>query len=126
AAAAFTPARRVVLAEGATEMILLPTLMRQALGVEELPYQVAAGLAEAPRDLLSKLDLEAARVAYLVDGDDGGSKLKRALMDVDVPENLIAELDVPGIENVVDLDVYREAIVALVAESNGSLTDAEI
>lgn len=126
AAAAFTPARRVVLAEGATEMILLPTLMRQALGVEELPYQVAAGLAEAPRDLLSKLDLEAARVAYLVDGDDGGNELKRALMDVDVPENLIAELDVPGIENVLDVDVYHEAIVALVRESNGNLTDAEI
>jgi energy-coupling factor transporter ATP-binding protein EcfA2 len=126
AAAAFTPARRVVLAEGATEMILLPTLIREALGVDELPYQVAAGLAEAPRDLLSKLDLEAAHVAYLVDGDDGGAKLRQALIDVSVPENLIETLDVPGIENVVDPERYFEALVALVDESNPGLAEKDL
>lgn len=121
AAAAFTPARRVVLAEGATEMILLPTLMRAALGIAELPYQIAAGLAEAPRDLLSKLDLEAAHVAYLVDGDDGGEKLKRALVDESVPAKLIAEVSVPGIENVVDDACYADAIRALLLECNPGL-----
>ncbi|WP_243073672.1 AAA family ATPase [Microbacterium sp. SS28] len=126
AAAAFTPARRVVLAEGATEMILLPTLMRTALGVGELPYQVAAGLAEAPNDLLSKLDLEAARVAYLVDGDDGGKKLAKALSDVGVPERLIAELSTPGIENVIDAGCYGKALTALVLESNPGLTDEDL
>ncbi|WP_448810373.1 AAA family ATPase [Agromyces bauzanensis] len=126
AAAAFTPARRVVLAEGATEMILLPSLMRHAIAQDELPYQIAAGLAEAPRDLLSKLDLEAAHVAYLVDGDDGGKKLKRALAGVGVPENLITELAVPGIENVIDPAAYGEAIAALVAESNANLTEADL
>lgn len=126
AAAAFTPARRVVLAEGATEMILLPSLMRKAIGTDELPYQIAAGLAEAPRDLLSKLDLEAAHVAYLVDGDDGGKKLKRALVGVGIPENLITELAAPGIENVIDHAAYREAMAALVAESNANLTGADI
>lgn len=126
AAAAFTPARYVVLAEGATEMILLPTLMRAALDLSELPYQVAAGLAEAPTDLLPTLDLEAARVVYLVDGDDGGKKLASSLEDLDTPSSLIVELAVPGIENVVDLDCYRDALVALVGESNPGLSATDL
>lgn len=72
AAAAFTPARCVVLAEGATEMILLPSLLRSATGLEVLPYQVAPGLSEVPRDFYPSLDLEGAKVAYVLDGDSGG------------------------------------------------------
>ncbi|SDB93979.1 AAA domain-containing protein [Sanguibacter gelidistatuariae] len=118
AAAAFTPARLVVLAEGATEMILLPTLMRSAIGENELRYQVAPGLSEVPRDFMPKLDLEAARVAYLVDGDDGGLKLKKSLTVAGVPENLVAELGAPGIENLIDPSDYRGAIAALLPECN--------
>jgi hypothetical protein len=122
AAAAFTPARSVVLAEGATEMILLPTLVRAATGESELPYQVAPGLSEVPNDFLPRLDLEAARVAYLVDGDDGGTALRASLLDAGVPESLIADLGVPGIENLLDPDVYRDAIMTLLRECNPTLT----
>ncbi|WP_067798227.1 AAA family ATPase [Actinomadura formosensis] len=118
AAVAFTPARNVVLAEGATEMILLPTLLRAATGESELPYQVAPGLSEAPKDFLPKLDLEAARVAYLVDSDDGGAALRSSLLRAGVPENVITDVGVAGIENVLDPDVYREAIKALLSECN--------
>lgn len=118
AAAAFTPARFVVLAEGATEMILLPTLIRAATGETDLPYQVAPGLSEVPNDFLPKLDLEAAHVAYIVDGDDGGTKLKTALTDVGVPVSLIAELGVPGIENLLAPEAYHAAISALLPECN--------
>ena len=42
-------------------MILLPTLMRGATGLEALPYQVAPGLSEVPKDFYPKLDLEGSK-----------------------------------------------------------------
>ena len=47
-AAAFTASRYAVLAEGASEMILMPSLIRAATSLATLPYQVAPGLSEAP------------------------------------------------------------------------------
>ncbi|MFC5930363.1 hypothetical protein D6T64_16035 [Cryobacterium melibiosiphilum] len=126
AAAAFTPARFVVLAEGATEMILLPTLIRAATGETDLPYQVAPGLSEVPNDFLPKLDLEAAHVAYMVDGDDGGAKLKTALTEAGVPEGLIADLGVPGIENLLAQEHYRAAIAALLPECNPDVAVSDL
>lgn len=126
AAAAFTPARYVVLAEGATEMILLPTLMRAATDQTDLPYQVAPGLSEVPNDFLPKLDLEAARVAYLVDGDDGGARLKANLTDAGVPDHLIADLGTAGIENLLTEDSYRAAISALLPECNPEVSASEM
>jgi hypothetical protein len=116
-AAAFTPARYAVIAEGATEMILFPSLVREATGLARVPYQVAPGLSETPRDLYPALDLEAARVAYLVDGDGGGDDLAR-LLTRDVPSRLVVKLGSPGVENVLDADVYRSAFVASMEELN--------
>jgi ABC-type transport system involved in cytochrome c biogenesis ATPase subunit len=126
AASAFTPARRVVLAEGATEMILLPSMLRAALDIVEVPYQVAPGLSEVPKDFLPQLDLEAARVAFLVDGDDGGADLKAMLTDQGIPANLIVELGVPGIENLLEPESYREAVASLLRECNVAVPESAI
>ncbi|WP_346077838.1 hypothetical protein [Gordonia cholesterolivorans] len=91
-AAAFSSARKVVLAEGATEMLILPSLIKKAIGAEDLDYQVAPGLSEVPVSMYPELDLEGARVAFLVDGDDGGKELREALVDADVPEDRIITL----------------------------------
>ena len=72
AAAAYTPARYVLLGEGATEMILLPSLIRAATG-HDVIYQVAPGLSEVPGNFYEQLDLEASKVAYILDGDAGGN-----------------------------------------------------
>lgn len=122
AAAAFTPARSVVLAEGATEMILLPTLLRAATDLHNLPYQVAPGLSEVPNDFLPSLDLEGARVVYLVDSDPGGSAIKSSLHKAGVPANLIIDLGFPGIEDVLAERVYREAVIELLPECNPQTT----
>ena len=49
---AFTPSRRAVIGEGASEAILLPSLVREAQSPEQrdepLGYQVAPGIAESP------------------------------------------------------------------------------
>lgn len=111
-AAAFTPARFVVLAEGPTEMILLPTLIRKATGLSILPYQIAPGLSEAPLELYNKLDFEAAKVLYLVDADNGGAKLAKDLEDNGVPRQHILKLPVPGIENLLSPATYLEAVKA--------------
>lgn len=121
AAAAFTPARCVVLAEGATEMILLPSLLRSATGLEVLPYQVAPGLSEVPRDFYTSLDLEGAKVAYLLDGDSGGKSLRNGLVKHGVPEERIVMISVPGVENLLSAADYSEAVSTLLAECNGGV-----
>ncbi len=118
AAAAFTPARCVVLAEGASEMILLPSLIRNATALSTLEYQVAPGLSEVPKDFYPKLDFEGAKVAYLVDGDDGGTSLVNALIGAGVPAQVIVTLDAPGIENTLDPEAYLSAVRSLLIECN--------
>src|SRR5699024_9258514 len=89
--AAFTPARRVVIAEGASDMILLPSLLRNVLD-RDIDYQVAPGLSQASQTLMSNLGLEASRVAYLVDGDHGGRELKKSLASAGGSEKKIVTL----------------------------------
>jgi len=88
-ALAFTPARRVVVGEGASECILLPTLFREATGERRLSFQVAPGLSNvtkaAMRDVLSM----AGELAYLVDGDEGGKALKENLQSLGFPKDRI-------------------------------------
>lgn len=120
-AAAFTPARCAVIAEGASDMILLPSLVRAATGLERLAYQVAPGLSEMPKDFYPQLDFQAAKVAFLVDGDGGGDDLARAL-GRDVPADRIVKLGVPGIENTLDPHAYRDTFTALLREFNPKAT----
>ncbi|MFK0242070.1 AAA family ATPase [Microbacterium sp. NPDC090281] len=108
-AAALTPARCVVVAEGASDMILLPRLIRLATGMQRLPYQIAPGLSELPPDLYPDLDFQAAKVAYLVDGDRGGEDLAKHL-GRSVPASLVVSLGVPGVENLLPEASYVGAM----------------
>lgn len=119
-AAAFSSARKVVLAEGATEMLILPSLIKKAIGAEDLDYQVAPGLSEVPVSMYPELDLEGARVAFLVDGDDGGKELRGALVDADVPEDRIITLGALTLENLLDPDAYKRVVVSLINEAAGA------
>jgi len=75
-ALSFTPARRVMIGEGAHEAILLPTLLRQAR--KDIPshtplgFQIVGGLSEISATTASRLEEEAGTVLYVVDNDDGG------------------------------------------------------
>lgn len=123
-AAAFTPARCAVIAEGATDMILLPTLVRTAIGQDSLPYQVAPGLSEMPKDSYPDLDFQAARVAFLVDGDGGGQRLAE-MIGRSVPDDRAVVLDVHGIENTLDPDFYLDTFTALLRDVNAGVTVGE-
>lgn len=112
-AAAFSRCRWAVLGEGASEMILLPTLIRIATGLEDVPYQVAPGLSHAHGH---GLDVEevAARVIYLVDGDKPGSAYLATLRKQAVPESRLKSLP-PGtsIEDLLDRDFLLDVIARL-------------
>ncbi|MCS3427120.1 AAA family ATPase [Leucobacter aridicollis] len=117
-AAAFSTARYVVLGEGASEMLLLPTLIKVAIGVPDLEYQIAPGLSEVPADLYPELDLAGARVAYLVDGDQGGQNRRASLIAGGVSEEQIVTLEALTLENVLDPESYIKAVSLLLSECN--------
>ncbi|MGP4033629.1 AAA family ATPase [Pseudarthrobacter sp. 1C304] len=117
-ASAFATARFVVLAEGATEMLVLPSLIRAATGLTELQYQIAPGLSESSPEDYRDLNLEGARVAFLVDSDAGGKKLEKNLLAAGVSQDNIVRLGALMLEHLLDRDVYRETYAQLLREWN--------
>lgn len=90
-AAAFSVCRTAVLAEGASDMVLLPSLIRLATGLSDLEYQVAPGLANAHGSGI-RVEEVAAKVVYLTDGDAGGKDHETALRKVGVNRSRIFRL----------------------------------
>jgi hypothetical protein len=128
-ALALSSSRRAVLAEGPTEVLLLPTLLREALGLEFLGFQVAPGLAIVGDTEVGNLTLEAARIAYVVDADEGGRAIMRKLTTNGVnPDHVIA---LPGptgttIEDYIDLDVLARAVREELRRSHGPTEGFEL
>lgn len=109
-AAAFSACRLAVLAEGAADMILLPTLIRIATGLNELPYQIAPGLSNA-HAFGMKVEEVAAKVVYLTDGDSEGATYREQLRTAKVPRSRIFSL--PKNKASEDL-VHRDTFIKVV------------
>ncbi len=111
---AFTPARHAVIAEGATDLMLLPTILREAVGIDRLRFQVAPGIAEAPSKTYRSLESEAGKVGFLVDGDDAGMGLRRQLEHAGIAAGRVVSLgDVLNgavIEDFLDPVAYVNAV----------------
>ena len=111
---AFASTRKAVIGEGASDAILLPTLLREATELTQLDFQVAPGLSNVSAEAVAELDLAAARVAYLVDGDPGGVERKALLISNGVPKSRILMLGTPRqaleLEDLVRPDVYLQAV----------------
>lgn len=84
---AWTVPRFAVVAEGTSDAILLPTLLREAAQTSALPYRVVPGLSEVPENQMSSLIHHAGSMAFLADGDEAGVKrlaqLKKHGVEVD-------------------------------------------
>ncbi len=108
------PARYVVIGEGPSDALLLPSLLRDAVGASTLEFQVVAGLSEASNAELNRLQIEAARVAYFVDGDDGGETLRQRLVSIGVPAGKIVAITQASagmtIEDLVDPSLLATAL----------------
>ncbi|MEF9882703.1 AAA family ATPase [Streptomyces sp. P9-A4] len=124
ASLAFASVRRVVLTEGPSDMLLLPTLLRQACELKSLGYQIAPGLSEISPRLTRELDLEAAKSCFLVDGDSGGTALQEKLSESGVPVDRIVFLGGEGsgttLEDLVDESKYRECVNSLIGGDSGN------
>jgi predicted ATP-dependent endonuclease of OLD family len=132
---AFVPVRNAVIAEGPSELVLLPTLLREATGRDALGYQIAPGASNVKPASVAGLDLQAPRTAWLVDGDKSGAQLRKKLTKVGIPKERIVTLGEGHesglvLEDLVDPDVYLWAInEELRLRSNGiadELTAAEL
>lgn len=111
---AFTVARNQLVAEGPSESLLLPTLIREASGEARLPYQVAPGAATVAPDALPDLLSEGGRVAFVLDADDAGKTRAQLLLDSGVEEGLVTTYEDYGgdglvFEDLVDSQAYVEA-----------------
>ncbi|MGW4071678.1 AAA family ATPase [Nocardia grenadensis] len=126
AVAGFTPARLVLFAEGPSDMMLIPSLIRSATGENRLDYQVAPGLSTVNPDLYQDLDLEGARVTFLVDGDAGGEALQKKLTSKGIDPNRIVALGAPTLENLLDGASYFKCYRELLVECNPDKKIAEL
>lgn len=119
-AAAFSAFRRAVLTEGAADMILLPSLIRLATGESELSYQVAPGIANHHGSGLA-LEEVAARVVYLLDGDEGGDEHRSRLEAMGIPGDRILQFERPmAAEDFVSPERYLEVVNQILAARGGT------
>ncbi len=113
---AFTVPRRLAIAEGVTEAILLPTLLREANGLDALEYQIAPGLANTAPDDYPLLVTHAGLAVFVVDGDDEGNRYEHMLRAQGVDGSKIFNFGklsgVPdlNVEELVDPTVYVDAV----------------
>lgn len=109
---AYTRSRLAVIAEGASDFILWPTLLRDTVKADYLGFQIAPGLAEAGDEELKALELEAGQVAYLVDNDQPGERLVRRLFRLGVSQQRVVKVTYPmtTVEDAMDPDLLVEAV----------------
>lgn len=110
---AFVPVRKAVFVEGATDMLLLPTIFRQLSKRSPLGFQIAPGLSVAAQSDLSLLENEAPKVAFLTDNDDARQTMIEQLKKAGIDEARIFKL--PGeeglvLEDCVNKDLYVKAV----------------
>ncbi|MDO4076038.1 AAA family ATPase [Clavibacter michiganensis] len=120
-AAAFSGLRYALFVEGASDMLLLPTLIRLAVGVSDLPYQVAPGISVASKGDLLNMDFAAGRTLFLVDGDGGGDAWKTELLDASIPVDRVRALPKDlAIEDLLDRDYYLSVVSGFLKPEDAS------
>ena len=109
--AALTPHRYAVATEGVSDFILLPALLRAALEVDSLPYQVVPGIAQLSRDGFRTIDSESDTTVYLTDGDATQKKLGKEANAAGIPEQRFRSLpDGTVLEDLICADTLTAAI----------------
>ncbi len=111
---AFSATQRAAVTEGVSDALLLPSLIREATGKEQLGYQVVPGFSEARPFDVPQFDLLAARVGFIADGDPGGSEHVAKLLAKGFKKEQVAYLGGRGkgftLEDMVRASAYAEAV----------------
>lgn len=121
---AFMPVRFALITEGPTDIILLPSMFREATGKLSLGFQTVPGLSVADETDIGILENGAPRTAYLVDADKGGGELRRQLQHAGIPEGRIFNLPDEKkiglvLEDFIDADLYLTAVNEEIRRSHG-------
>jgi hypothetical protein len=98
-----------------SDALLLPTLIREAMGDKRLRYQAVPSFAEATADEIRRFDLIAGRIAFLADGDEGGRNHVQRLLDNGIAEEQVIYLGNDShsglsIEDLLAKDIYLKAV----------------
>lgn len=86
---AFFPIRRALLTEGESDMLLLPTMLREAYGTDSLTFQVVPGLSKTSGINLPILARNGTGVAFALDFDGGGRALEKKIADANFDKNSV-------------------------------------
>ncbi|MEP2725716.1 AAA family ATPase [Roseibium sp.] len=111
---AFFPTRKALIAEGPTELLILPQLMREAISSDSLDFQVVHGLSNVAPAGFPELGSTSNGVVFLVDNDSGGRALAGHLKDCKIDDSRIFSIKNIGpfdtIEDLVDPNAWMSAV----------------
>jgi hypothetical protein len=108
------PIRPAVIAEGPSELVLLPSLLKEATGSDSLGYSIVPGASNAPPQRIAGVDLAGVATVWVLDGDQGGRNRKEFLTKHSVPASRIVLLGAGGkgldLEDLIDPQTYVAAV----------------
>jgi predicted ATP-dependent endonuclease of OLD family len=132
---AFIPVRKALVGEGATDMLLLPTIFRQTENLSHLGFQVVPGLSEVGKKRMSLLQDEGSKVAFIVDNDSAGNVIEEQLSAAGIDKSKIFKIcddaTTEMLEDCVKVDIYIEAVNFELkswnkSDSNNEITAADL
>ena len=120
---AFFPTRHAVMVEGPADMLLLPTMFREALQLDVLGFQFVPGLScsEDEGMLHARAIGKDNGILYLVDSDTGGVKLKSRLLKQGVSKDDVFALgnkdgNAKEVEDFLDPGLLLDAVNQLLSK----------
>lgn len=119
ASMAYVPLRPAAIAEGGSDLVMLPSLICEAAGRDHLGYPLVPGASSTPPERLAGLGLQGVRTAWVFDNDESGRARQAELITDGIPAErilLLGEEDDLEIEDLVDPAAYCAAV-------NGYLED---
>jgi energy-coupling factor transporter ATP-binding protein EcfA2 len=113
ASMAYVPLRPAAIAEGGSDLVMLPSLICEATGRDHLGYPLVPGASSTPPERLAGLGLQGVRTAWVFDNDQSGRDRQTELIANGIPAErilLLGEEDDIEIEDLVDPAAYCAAV----------------
>jgi hypothetical protein len=110
-----TVPRYAVVTEGPSDAVLLPTLMREAAGIESLPYRIVPGLADVTRQRMGNVAGHGGVITCLADGDPEGITMLAQVERAGLAKKYLFNLgtlrgDESTLEDLVRPEVFAQAV----------------
>lgn len=113
ASLAYVPLRPAAIAEGGSDLVMLPSLICETTGRDHLGYPLVPGASSTPPGRLAGLGLQGVRTAWVFDNDESGRTRRAELIDDGIPAErilLLGEDDDLEIEDLIDPAAYCAAV----------------